>query len=300
MKIKNSNNSLKLGITVPVAFVCVIVFSVLRAVQMAAFIDSETGFFEGGSAFNVLFYILLAVCCLFFAVVSFLSSDGKKVDLVCLKDKNAAAASIIFAVGLLYDWLDSFFESSAIFGGITEVAYLKRSEAFKLLMSSGALPYALQSVFALLAAIYVFILAKSFLKGTPSAHKHRLLAITPIAWAGFKMITRFVKQISYIKVSDLFLELIMLAFMMMFFVALSQVVSGVYCDDSRWRITAFGFSGAVIALSLNIPRLIFTFISGELINKEYPFSIGDAFFGVFALFIGIAAVKSVKSRIEEK
>ena len=88
--------------------------------------------------------------------------------------------------------------------------------------------------------------------------------------------------------------------MMMFFVALSQVVSGVYCDDSRWRITAFGFSGAVIALSLNIPRLIFTFISGELINKEYPFSIGDAFFGVFALFIGIAAVKSVKSRIEEK
>ena len=83
-------------------------------------------FFEGGSAFNVLFYVLLAACCLFFAVVSFLSSDGKKVDLVCLKDKNAAVASIIFAVGLLYDWLDSFFESSVIFGGITEVAYLKR------------------------------------------------------------------------------------------------------------------------------------------------------------------------------
>lgn len=296
MKIKNSLKGLNLGITVPVALGAVILLSVFRAVQMAKFIDSETGFFVGGAAFNILFYILVLVFCIFFAVVSFLSYEGKKIELVAFQDKKAGVASAVFAAALIYDMFDSFVESAKIFTDMPELGMLQTAEKFKAMMSSGALPYMLQSFFAFFSAVYVIILAKSFLKGSVAAHKHKLLAIAPIAWAGFKMITRFVKQISYVKVSDLLLELMMLGLMMLFFVGLSQVISGVYSDDSRWRITAFGFSSGIIAICINLPRLIFSFASKGLINIEYPFNMADAMFGVFALFVAIAAVKSVKKQ----
>lgn len=292
MKIKNTNKNLTLSTLVPVAFISVIVFSVLRSVQLAKFIDSETGFFTGGGAFNTIFYVLLAVVCLVFVVLSFLSAQGAKVDLATFKDKNASLSSVLLAVGLFYDCVDSLVEGGKIFYEIPSLSFLNGADAFKALMSTGALPYMLEGIFAFASAIYVIFLAESFSKGSSVANKHKLMAIAPIAWAGFKMITRFVKQISYIRVSDLFLELMMLACMILFFVALSQVMSGVYCDDSRWRITAFGFSGGVLALCINIPRFIFTFVAKDLINVEYPFNIADAFFGLFAIFVAVAAVKS--------
>lgn len=296
MKIKNSNNNLSLSTLVPVAFISVIVFSVLRSFQVAKFIDSETGFYIGGDAFNTIFYVLLAAVCLGFVSVSFLSAQGAKVDLASLKDKNSGLAAALFAVGLLYDCGDSLVEGGRMFYSILDLEFLNNAESFKALMSTGTLPYILEGIFAFASAMYVIILSKSFLKGSSSAHNSKLIAIAPIAWAGFKMITRFVKQISYIRVSDLFLELMMLACMILFFVALSQVVSGVYCDDSRWRITALGFSGGVLALCINVPRFIFTFVSKDLINAEYPFNIADAFFGLFAIFVAVAAVKSTADK----
>lgn len=297
MKIKNSLKNLDLGITVPVVLACTILFSILRSVQLAKFIDSETGFFVSGDAFNVIFYLLLAASCLFFVLVSFLSHQSSRVDLVAFKDKNAGAASVLFAVGLIYDFGDSAVESMRIFTELPTYV-TNRAELFKMLMASGALPYLLQCVFAFISAFYIIILAVSFYKGSSAAYRRKFLAIAPIGWAGFKMITRFVKQISYIRVSDLFLELMMIACMLLFFVALSQVISGVYCDDSRWRITAFGFSGGLIALCLNVPRLIFTFVAKDFINVEYPFNLGDAFFGVFAIVVALTAIKSTKKQSE--
>jgi len=139
-------------------------------------------------------------------------------------------------------------------------------------------------------------LAKSFSKGSLSAHNHKYLALSPVAWAAFKIITRFVKQISYIKVSDLFLELVMLAFMILFFVALAQVMSGVYSDDSRWRITALGLSGATVSVCINIPRLVLTVFADEFVNIEYPFNLADTAFAFFAVFVALAAVKAASEK----
>lgn len=300
MKIKNSKDGLKLGLMVPVALAAILLFSIIRAVQTAKFIDSETGFFIGGDGLNMIFYVLITLVCLFILAVSFFSSESKKINLADYSDKNAGVAAALFAVALLYDWLDSFFEGSMILNGLPVDAFYRKADAFKALMSTGALPYLLQSVFALLSAFYIILLAKGFFKGNASAYKHKYLAITPVAWAGFKMITRFVKQISYIRVSDLFLELIMLGFMLLFFVALAQVMSGVYSDDSRWRVPALGFGTGILALLLNVPRFIFTLVSKGLVNAEYPFNLADAFCGIFAVFVALAAVKSVKASAAEK
>lgn len=299
MKIKNSNDKLKLSSMFPVMFGSTLVLIVLRSLLVAKFIDSETGFLTGGEFINTIFYVILAAVCIFFTGIAFLSSESKKVELIGLKDKPAAIACIAFALSLAYDWFNSLSESLMTISGMNFDVYYKTSELFKAMMSSGALPYALQSIFALFTAIYIAILAKSFLNGSGHAYNHKFIALAPIGWACFKLITRFVKQISYIKVSDLLLELFMLAFAVTFFVALSQVVSGVYCDETRWRITALGLSGAVISLSVNIPRLVFTLFASDFVNKEYPFNLADTVFAVFAVLLAMAAVKSVKEKAIE-
>ena len=295
MKLKNSKENLRLESLFPVMYGGVLSLVILRSLQMTKFIDSETGFLTGGGFVNVLLYIIIAALCVYFVAISFLSADGKKIELANLKSKSASIASTVFGVSLIYDSFSSFFDSVEILNGVSIGGFYSNAETFKTLMATGTLPYALQSLFALISSVYAFVLAKSFSKGNSDAHNRKYLALSPIAWAAFKIITRFVKQISYVKVSDLLLELIMLAFMILFFVAFAQVTSGVYSDDSRWRITALGLSGALVSLGINVPRLVLGIFANDFINKEYPFNLADTAFAVFAVVVAFATVKSISA-----
>ncbi len=300
MKLKNSNESLKLGSLFPIMYGGSLLLVILRSIQLTRFIDSETGFFTGGMLVNILLYGIIAILSVYFIVVSFLSAESGKIEIAALKDKTASVVSVVFGISLIYDCLASFFDSIVKSDEMGMGAFMTKTEAFKELMATGTLPYALQSLFALLSAVYVFILAKSFSKGSLSAHNNKYLALSPVAWAAFKLITRFVKQISYIKVSDLFLELVLIAFMILFFVALAQVTSGVYCDETRWRITALGLSAGLISVCINVPRLVLTVFANEFVNKEYPFNFADTAFAFFAVFIALAAVKNLKDNTPQK
>ena len=296
MKLKNSKEGLSLKILFPVLYIATILLVVLRTYQLTRNIDSETGFLTGGEALYSGFLIIIIAVALFFALVSFLSVESKSIELVSIKNKACSIATTVFAVSLIYDSFVSFFDSIVIFDEMSTGTFVQGPEFFKTLMSTGTLPYALQSLFALFSSVYFFILAKSFSNGSQKAHERKYIALAPVAWAAFKIITRFVKQISYIKVSDLFLELIMLAFMILFFVALSQVVSGVYSDDSRWRIPALGLGGALVSIAINVPRLVLGAFADEFVNKEYPFNLADTVFAVFAILVVSAVIKSKDSK----
>lgn len=298
MKLKNANENLSLKMLLPVMYAAAVILIIMRTFQLTRYIDSETGFITGGKALYIVFLLIAAAAVIIFTAVSYLSAEGKKIELAGIKDKSCAVASALFGVALIYDCFVSFKDSIVILNSMYIDAYTNKAELFKVLMSTGALPYALQSIFAVASSVYFFILAKSFANGTKNAHNRKYIALAPIVWAAFKIITRFVKQISYIKVSDLFLELMMLALMILFFVALSQVVSGVYSDDSRWKITALGLGSALISLSINIPRAVLTVFAGEFVNKEYPLNLADTVFAFFAIFVVIAAIKKCGNQSE--
>ena len=161
----------------------------------------------------------------------------------------------------------------------------------KTLMTSGTLPVGMQSFFALLSAIYFVVMAIDFFKGTHNASKLKILAIMPVGWSAMRMIHRFIRQISYIEVSDLFLELVMIAFMIMFFMALAQINSGVYSDGFTWRLTGFGLPAAVIAFMLSVPRLMLTFVnSSAYINSNHTFKLCDLAFVCFAFVLVLSLV----------
>ena len=283
MKIKGTQTSFTLSDFSKILGISTVVAIVLRAIQMAKFIDNETGFTTGGKAFSIILILVLAAAALAFVVKAFLSAESEKIQLQGVKSKALGAASALFSLSLLFDFVSGFTS------GMSDTA-----ADFKGLMLTGTMPRFLQSIFAVLAAFYFLFLSKDFLKGTANASKHRVLAIMPVGWAGFRMICRFVRQISFVKVSDLFFELVMLAFMLIFFMAFAQVISGVYSDGFQWRIPAFGASAALIAGMLSVPRLIFTFVGYEsYINPQHTFQITDlAFFG-FILVLTATVCKKI-------
>lgn len=284
MKIKGTSTSITLSDIPKTLGISALVCIVIRCIQMAKFIDSETGFTTGGTFFSIILILLLVSTVLAFLVKAFLSAESEKLQVQGIKSKPLGAATLFFSVSLLFDFIS----------GLTAMSDAGAMGDFKALMLTGTMPRFIQSIFALLSAFYFLFLAKDFFKGTQKASKHRVLATTPVGWAGFRMVCRFVRQISFVKVSDLFLELIMLALMLIFFMAFAQVVSGVYSDGFRWRIPSFGAAAALIAITLSVPRLIFTVISFEkFINAQHTFQLADFAFFVFILLLTMTVCKGI-------
>ena len=282
--IKGSKN-MNIAVCLTVFLVGAIAGIIIRAMQMASYIDPETGFYIGyGDWIHLIFYVILAVNILFFCGRAYFSADVNKIEIGNDSNKTAAIGTRLFAISLLWDAGNSFF--SGVYNAGASTASL---------MKSGALPLILQSVFALLSAIYFFVLASDFSKGTAKAYKRKLLATAPVCWAGARLIFRFLRQISFVQVSDLLLELVMIAFMVMFFMALAQTASGVYKDQFKWRIPGFGLSAALIAAVINVPRLVFTFVNFSLINSDHPFSVADFVFVIFILTL-VAKIKEDAKR----
>lgn len=256
-----------------------LVCAVLRALQMVKYIDTETGFYTGGSFVKIALYAILIVSAIVFFSIPYFSADSARISFFKTENKAIAYVSALMGFTMFYDCYDSLklcvrtaFSSST--GGYTSA------------MTSGVLPSLLQSFFALLSAVFFLILAKDLLKGTAGASKRKVLATMPVWWAGARLILHFVRQISFVQVSDLLLELIMLACMLIFFMAFAQVVTGVYSDGFRWRIVAFGYIAALVALTISLPRLILSFVSnGAFISSSYPFQLSDLVFAIFALTI---------------
>lgn len=278
LSLKGSRKDMNIGICNVVFIVAAIAGIIIRTMQMASYIDPETGFYKGyGDWIHLIFYIILTVNIIFFCGRTYLSADVKKIEIGNDSHRLAGIGTRLFAVALLWDSFYSFF--NGIYSAGSSNADLMRS---------GALPLTLQSFFALLSAIYFFILASDFSKGTAKAYKRKILATAPVSWAAARLITRFMRQISFIQVSDLLLELVMIAFMIMFFMALAQTASGVYKDQFKWRIPGLGLSAGLIAAVISVPRLIFTIFSSSHIVSEHPFSLADF---VFVIFIFTLMIK---------
>ena len=275
LSIKGSKQNIKISTCFIGFAVSAVIGIIVRYLQMVKFIDSKTGFYVGGEAATIILYAVLAIAILFFCGICFLSADSKKISMGENRNKWAAIGTALFALSLLGD---AYYCISL---GATKSGVI--GSVYTDMMKSGALPLMIQSIAALFSAIYFFILASDFSKGTAKAYKRKFLATAPVIWAGARLIFRFLRQISFVQVSDLFLELIMIAFMVLFFMALAQTSSGVYSDTFRWRIPAFGLSAALIAAVTSVPRMIVALTAREFVNSNHPFSLNDFLFVIFIL-----------------
>ena len=113
-----------------------------------------------------------------------------------------------------------------------------------------------QMALALLSAIYFVVLCVGSLSGKSSGSEFKLVSLTPVLWAMLRMVARFMRTISYIRVSELLFEMLMLMFMIIFFMNFAQCSSKVNDKDCGWKLAAYGLPAALLGLVCFVPRLI--------------------------------------------
>ena len=281
---KNSKDTLTIQKALLAFLVFFVCFTVIRIIEVAVGIDAATGFFKQSSPLHGLFYALVICGCAVLAVYSFLSKPASELRTIGFRSVALCIMAALLGLAFLGDGL-------AAFGQISDLHAAGGS--FRERMSSGELPLTLRGIFGVLSAVYSFVLAHAYRTGNTAAAKARILALSPICWAAFRMVHHFVRKISFTKVSDLFFELLMLGAMLLFFMAFASVTSGIYSDGTAWRLCGFGLPAALLAGMLSLPRLVFTLIDkAAYINENHPFQAVDCIFCCFVLLLCITALRN--------
>ena len=95
MKVKENNEKISLG-TLPVVFIISVVAAVvIRTLQMFGYIDHETGFTIGSAVVGNVFYVAIAVACLYFIIMSYLSKQSSFIEIHGIKNIPAAGVSML-------------------------------------------------------------------------------------------------------------------------------------------------------------------------------------------------------------
>lgn len=226
-----------------------------RVYQLLAIVDYTNGFYNGNDVTIPVLYGAIFIFALIFMALSFLSKEVPSPKLPTGKNPVLGIGSIIMVVGLGWDILA--IEKKVV----PQVQGGFSFDMFKSLFTSnleqnGGAFLVLEFIFAIFAIFYLLIFAVSHLNGKASYKEYKLLALSPLCWAITMLISKLMTAVSFIKVSELLFEIFMLVFAMLFFLTFARISSGVFTEDSMWGIYGYGFSAALFAGLVTVPRLV--------------------------------------------
>lgn len=262
----------------------------VRMYQLLDVVESDTGFYKTENWSVYLMYALGVAAVIVPYVLTFLSKNVPASKSPFRKNKFLAVSSIAFAVGIVLDVVSavsSFLINARSFGRVGMSAFGT--------LDQGQIPLLLEAVFGVFAAIYLFVFGISYIDGRTTYSQYKFLAITPLFWAMSRIVLRFMRKIAYVNVSDLMLEIFILAFMMLFLLSFARICSGLSNAKAMRSLFASGFVSLFFAVTANLPRLI-VLCTGNFgaLPDEYPFSLCDLAFAVFVFAYVINAINCAK------
>lgn len=261
-----------------------------RMYQLLNIIESDTGFYKIVDWSVYLIYALGILAIIVPYVLTILAKNVPASKSPFRKNKFLAVASFVFAAGIVFDVVSSlstFLINAKSFSavGISIMGTVDQAQ----------LPLLIESVFGVLAAIYIIIFGISFIDGRTTYSQYKFLALAPLFWAMSRIVIRFVRKIAYVNVSDLMLELFAITFMMIFLLSFARISSGLANSKAMRTLFASGFVGIFFCIVANLPRLIMVLTgNGAALPDEYPFTLCDLGFAVFAFAYIVNAVKCAK------
>ncbi len=317
MKIKGSIKGLKINSAFIVFAIGTVLALGIRIYQsVSGLINFETGFYNETHITTALLYVVLAVSAIIISVISYLAGEVPQEKMPENKNIPLAVVSLLFAVALGYVAIgnyQSFSYSLQSYNSSLSFSYVEKdTSVLSFLMKSGAIPQLAQAVFAVLSAVYFLVLLFKY-SGLRNVNltKIKPISLCPLFWATFRMIERFTRTISFMEVSDLLLELFMIAFMMMFFMYFAQVSSQVNAVAISYKLFAYGLIGSMLSFVIACPRVVLHFTNtqyrllAEQNLLESPLEISDIFFGLFVLvflisFLSVPRIRNMTLKQTEK
>lgn len=268
-----------------VVFVAAAVIALpVRTLQFFTVLESGTGFFSKIDWSVYLLYAVLGAAIFSALIFGFIRKKKLGYSQEAIKRPGLGILSLTAAAGSLMNSAQ----------GLLSLTGTQQITAADGRLDPTILILAAQSFFAALSAIYFIALGISCISGKSSAAKLRMLSLSPVIWSIFRLIYRFTHTISYIRVSDLMLEMLMLAFFILFYMAFAQCNSQVNSKGTEWKIGAYGLPAALLALVCFIPRFIATLTGNAHLLGTY----GAVEYCDFAA--ALFAISAVATRITDK
>lgn len=291
---KNKSIASGFGIGVIIMAIAAVVALPIRTMQFFTVLEGESGFYREADWSVYLLYGVLALSIVAILVYGIFSRKRLDYSLEVSKRPGMGVVSMAAALGVLLDaafCITSAMKIEEISSGLSTANYVEG-----MTQGDGVILTA-EAVFAVFTSIYLVVLGFSYLSGKTNGSEYRLISLAPVIWSIFRLVYRFKRTISFVRVSDLLFEMIMICFMIMFFFAFAQVNSRVGGKGNEWKIAAYGIPAELLALVCFVPRFIVT-ITGNA-QLLYSYSAAEyCDFGV-ALFIISAVLTRVTDKLPE-
>lgn len=258
-KLKGSSNAIRMKHLFTIFILSLIVALPLRTYQLLVMVNPENGFFENSNFAVPLLYIAAFVFAALMVVLSFFSKGIPAPEITEGKNFVLGTASIVLSIGFVWDVIN-------IVQTITpQTAYGFDSYASQTLVSAfikenGGVFIIVQLVAAALSVLYFLIFGVSFFEGKKTYKKVPLLSLAPVIWGMSILISKLMKPISFITVSELLFEIFAFVFIMVFFLTFARVSTGVFTENGMWSVFGCGFAAALFGGIITIPRLIAAFV----------------------------------------
>lgn len=289
LKIKGSSSFFTIKKIFTVNIAALIICAALRVYHVFALIEPETGFFTEKNLTVYIFYAVFAFACIFSIVGAYLAKDALDISAESVNGNIVLgiislllAASFFLDFGYCFIMLDNASASSS----------LSQGSAFASMMKSASLPRKAQMLFGALSFVYFLILAvKIFTKKYNGQLK--IFSLSTVFWGVSRLVTLFVKQISFVQVSDLFLEIAGTVFMTLFFFSMCECLSGVYKNSAQWRIAGIGLPAALTCLTMQIPRIaaaVSDNINYENVSYKLILVSDDYILNYIEMFVGVLVI----------
>lgn len=287
--------SAKKGLGTGAAFfaAAAVIAVILRTVQFFTVIEeNQTGFYIANNWSVYLLYIVLAAFALSSVVLGFINRKKLDYDREAKKRPILGAVSLVAGVGAFTDGLGSILKVLSNHAPIVEYTYDGAA-----IWNTDKIIFFAEAAFATLSAIFFLALGLSLISGKTNGSEHKLISLSPVLWCIVRMIFRFSRTISYLKVSDLTFELLMLVFSVLFFMAFAQVNASIDCKNCEWKLAGYGLPAALLAILCFVPRVIVT-LSGRT-GLLYEYSPVDFCDLTTAAFIITAVFTRLTDRVEK-
>ncbi len=288
-KIKGSVSAIRMPLLIALFGGALTVGIGVRTYQLLTNVNTVTGFYYENSDFTIpVLYGVLAISTIALLVLSFLSKNVPAPKLPEGRNILLGIGAIIAAVGFLVDVVNTLFNM------IPKDSYGMYQSVFESLITNyikdnGGVFLLLELFFAIGSVFYFVIFGVSHFEGKATYKKVSILSLSPACWAMFGLISKLMKAISFITVSEILLEIGMLVFTMLFFFIFARIASGIFSVNSMWCTYGCGFPAAIFLGLVTIPRAIVLFLGGENVEGS-PFNATHLLIFVFIIIYIISTL----------
>ncbi|MCL2107359.1 MAG: hypothetical protein FWH26_09945 [Oscillospiraceae bacterium] len=263
----------------------------LRVYQLMNLVEAETGFWIGKSPTVPLLFAGVALLCALPALTGILLQKRTALDLGRRSRRPEGVFALLLAAAMVADAVSAFQFAREVYVNFTHNVFVEGikplgGQNLQYFVRTGTIAAVLESIFGLLGALFFVELGIYDFLPKRSRPLNRFLMLMPLFWTICRILRRFSRTISYLRVSDLFLSLLLLSGMLVFLLAFAQTLGGINAQGKQSRLFAAGIPVFALSFLCFVPRFLLL-VMGRPLSQDALVEWCDPALALFILvFLG--------------